>query len=77
MTSLKTYLAWREWEAYAEPVTEEGVRQAQRRHDAFVAGWKAAIDAGVVRLMYEHELNDHVHNIYHVSANIIERLKDK
>ena len=72
----KAYEAWRESESYQVPMTEEGVELADRRLKAFTKGWDAAIKHAVYALMEEHEEHDHIHNIYHVSANIIERLKD-
>lgn len=72
----KAYHAWRESESYQVPMTEEGVELADRRLKAFTKGWNAAIKHAVYVLMEEHEEFDHLHNIYHVSANIIERLKD-
>lgn len=72
----KAYLAWRESESYQVPMTEEGVELADKRFKAFTKGWNAALKHAIDVLMEEHEEHDHIHNIYHVSAKIIERLKD-
>jgi len=40
----KIYDAWREHEAYAVPVTEEGERKAARRWESFKAGWIKALE---------------------------------
>lgn len=70
----KAYEAWRESESYQIPMTDEGVELANRRLRAFTKGWNAAINASATRLMDEHEEYDHIHNIYHVSANIVKGL---
>ena len=72
----KAYYAWRESESYQVPMTEEGVALADRRLNAFTKGWNEALKHAIDVLMEEHYENDHLHNIYHVSAKIIERLKD-
>lgn len=36
--------AWRESEAWAVPMTEEGTRLAEHRYNGFIKGWKAAIE---------------------------------
>ena len=35
------YSAWRKYEAYQIPMTEEGTKQAEERWKAFKAGWIA------------------------------------
>lgn len=36
------YYAWRKWEAYQVPATEEGTRMMRERAQAFIAGWLAS-----------------------------------
>lgn len=76
MKTTHCYNAWRKFEAYAVPVTEDGVEAMQRRHNCFKAGWNAAVEHAIYILMEEHDEHDHIHNIYHVSANIVKDLKD-
>lgn len=70
------YNAWRESESYQVPMTDEGVELADRRLKSFTKGWNAAIKQAQYVLMEKHEENDHIHNIYHVSANIVKGLGD-
>lgn len=70
--------AWREFEAYAVPVTEEGMKSMQRRYNQFKAGWDAAIDNAVNLLISQHEVSKNNHNYWHVAANLIKaELKEK
>lgn len=68
------YHAWRESEAYQVPMTDKGVELADIRFKSFAKGWNAALKHAVYVLMEEHEEHNHLHNIYLVSANTIERL---
>ncbi len=65
------YQAWREFEAYAEPVTEAGVKSMQRRHNQFKAGWEAAINNVTNLLEIQHEAANGKHNYFLVAANLI------
>jgi hypothetical protein len=38
------YQAWRKWEAYSVPVTEEGLAKSDMRFQAFKAGWLSAME---------------------------------
>jgi hypothetical protein len=64
--------AWREFEAYAVPVTEEGMKSMQRRYNQFRAGWEAAIKNHVNLLMIQHEAAKDRHNYFKVAANLIQ-----
>ena len=35
------YSAWRKWESYQIPMTEDGIKKAEARWYAFKAGWLA------------------------------------
>ena len=73
----EAYMAWRESESYQVPMTLEGEEKANQRWLNFRKGWNAALKASVDKLMEEHDMNDHIHNIYHVSANIVKTLESK
>lgn len=68
------YQKWREHEAYAVPVTDEGMRLAGRRWQSFEAGWKAGIEEAIKVLMENHERVKNSHNFYHVAANMLKEL---
>ena len=72
----KAYEAWREKEAYAIPVTDEGIQQSVVRWNSFKAGWNAAIDEAV-RLLKDKQEGVDVHNMFIVSAQIIKVLKNE
>lgn len=71
----KAYEAWREKEAYAVPVTEEGELLAIGRWHQFTAGWDAAIDEAV-QLLQETQQAATTHNYFIVAAQIIKVLKN-
>ena len=75
------YNAWREFEAYAVPLTENGEKAMQKRKNQFYAGFKAGVDSCVSILMEQHEKTKEQHNIYHVAAKMVQTLyldgKDK
>lgn len=72
----RAYEAWREKEAYAVPVTEEGELLAVKRWHEFTAGWDAAIDEAV-QLLKEKQEGVDSHNYFIVSAQIIKVLKNE
>ena len=72
MTEEKTYNAWRESEAYAMPLTEEGVNKAQERWRGFNKGYEQALKDVVNLLMVQHEAAQERHNYWHVAACLIE-----
>lgn len=67
-----TYQKWRETEAYAVPMTPEGVKSSQERWRGFNQGYKQAIKGCVDLLMVQHEAAKGQHNYWHVAANLIE-----
>ncbi len=67
-----TYQKWREAEAYAVPMTPEGVKNSQERWRGFNQGYKQAIKGCVDLLMVQHEAAKGAHNYWHVAANLIE-----
>jgi len=71
----KAYEAWREKEAYAVPMTDEGLQQSVVRWNNFKAGWDAAVDEAVL-LLQETQQTSTTHNYFIVSAQIIKVLKD-
>ena len=72
----KAYEAWREKEAYAVPMTEEGALLAIARWHQFSAGWDAAIDEAV-KLLHETQQGPTTLNYFVVSAQIIKVLKNE
>ena len=62
----------REAEAYAVPMTSEGVKNSQERWRGFNQGYKQAIKNCVDLLMIQHEAAKGSHNYWHVAANLIE-----
>lgn len=65
------YNAWREFEAYAVPMTEEGERAMVRRMHQFRAGYCAAIK-DVIRMMeLQHEATEGRHNYWKIAANLV------
>lgn len=72
----RAYEAWREKEAYAVPMTEEGELRAIARWHQFTAGWDAAIDEAV-QLLQETQQASTTHNYFIVSAQIIKVLKNE
>lgn len=66
------YQKWREAEAYAVPMTPEGVESSQHRWRGFNEGYKQAIKDCVDLLMLQHEAAKGSHNYWHVAANLIE-----
>ena len=65
------YQKWRESEAYAEPMTEDGVKWAQQRWRGFNMGYKQAMKDAVDLLMVQHEAAKDSHNYWQVAANLI------
>lgn len=66
------YQKGREKEAYAVPMTPEGVKNSQERWRGFNQGYKKAIKDCVALLMIQHEAAKRQHNYWHVAANLIE-----
>ena len=66
------YQKWRESEAYAVPMSEEGVKWSQERCRGFNQGYKQAIKDCVDLLMIQHEAAKGLHNYWHVAANLIQ-----
>lgn len=70
----RLYDSWREWEAYAVPVTEQGMKAMERRRQQYYAGFAAGVDAAVEMLMEHHGNVKDVHNYYYVAAKMIREL---
>ena len=66
------YQKWREAEAYAVPMTPEGVKSSQERWRGFNQGYKQAIKDCVALLMIQHEAAKEIHNYWHVATKLIE-----
>lgn len=66
------YQKWREAEAYAVPMTPEGVKSSQERWRGFNQGYKQAIKDCVAFLMLQHEAAKEMHNYWHVASKLIE-----
>ena len=64
---MKEYEKWRESEAYAVPMTPDGVKWAQERWRGFSTGYKRAVKDAVNLLMSVKSS----HNYWHVAANLI------
>ena len=69
--TMKEYEAWRESEAYAVPMTEDGVKWSQERWRGFSKGYKQAMKDVVNLLMIQHEASKGTHNYWHVAANLV------
>ena len=65
------YQKWREHEAYAVPMTPDGVKWSQERWQGFNAGYKQAVKDAVNLLMIQHEAAKGAHNYWHVAANLV------
>ena len=65
------YQKWRESEAYAVPMTPDGVKWSQERWRGFNAGYKQAVKDAVDLLMVQHESAKGGHNYWQVAANLI------
>lgn len=65
------YQKWRESEAYAVPMTEEGVKWSQERWRGFNLGYKQAVKDAVNLLMIQHEAAKVTHNYWQVAANLV------
>jgi hypothetical protein len=72
----KAYIAWRESEAYAVPMTNEGVELANKRWFSFNKGYNAGIKEAVEQLMELHEIEQDRHNYYCIAANAVKALKE-
>lgn len=70
------YQKWREHEAYAVPMTDEGMKLAGSRWHSYEAGYKQAIEDAMEMLLDVHESVKERHNYYHVAANMIKELTD-
>ena len=66
------YQKWRGAEAYAVPMTPEGVKNSQERWRGFNQGYKQAIKDCVALLMIQHEAANGAHNYWKVAANLIQ-----
>ena len=66
------YQKWREKEAYAVPMTPEGVESSQERRRGFNQGYKQAIKDCVALLMIQHEAANGAHNYWKIAANLIQ-----
>jgi len=62
----------REAEAYAIPMTPDGVKSSQHRWRGFNEGYKQAIKDCVALLMIQHEAAKGAHNYWQVAANLIQ-----
>ena len=65
------YQKWRESEAYAVPMTHDGVKWSQERWRGFNMGYKQAVKDAVNLLMIQHEAAKGSHNYWQVAANLI------
>jgi hypothetical protein len=65
------YQKWRESEAYAVPMTEDGVKWSQERWRGFSTGYKQAMKDVISLLMIQHEAAKERHNYWHVAANLV------
>ena len=66
------YQKRRETEAYAVPMTPEGVKSSQERWRGYRLGYKQAIKDAVNLLMIQHEAAKGAHNYWQVAANLIQ-----
>ena len=65
------YQKWRESEAYAVPMTEDGVKRSEQRWRGFNKGYKQAMKDVINLLMVQHEAAKDSHNYWQVAANLI------
>lgn len=71
------YQKWRESEAYAVPMTEDGEKLMQSRWQAYQKGYKQAIKDACDLLIERHEPVKNYYNTYHVAANMLKELTDE
>ena len=69
--TMKEYEKWRESEAYAVPMTPDGVKWSQERWRGFSTGYKQAMKDVINLLMIQHEAAKGAHNYWHVAANLV------
>ena len=66
------YHKWRESEASAVPMTEDGVKRSEQRWRGFNMGYKQAMKDVIILLMVQHEAAKDCHNYCQVAATPIQ-----
>ena len=69
--TMKEYEKWRESEAYAVPMTPDGVKWSQERWRGFNTGYRQAMKDVINLLMIQHEAARGSRNYWHVAANLV------
>ena len=73
----RAYNAWRRAESFQIPVTEEGLQQAEQRHQWFLRGFEAGVRCAAEHLELKHkEVKDttRAHNFYLVASRFVREL---
>ena len=73
----RAYNAWRRAESFQIPVTEEGLQQAEQRHQWFLRGFEAGVRCAAEHLEFKHkEVKDttRAHNFYLVASRFVREL---
>jgi hypothetical protein len=73
----RAYNAWRRAESFQIPVTEEGLQQAEQRHQWFLRGFEAGVRCAAEHLELKHkEVKDttRAHNLYLVASRFVREL---
>lgn len=68
------YNAWRRQEAYAVPMTEEGLEAARKRFEEFRKGYVSGIRASLVSLERMHSEHKKQHNFFLIAKRHLEEI---
>lgn len=70
----RCFLAWRRSEAWAVPMTQEGIDMAGERYKEFKKGYIAGINAAAFEMEQVHRENKHIHKFFLLAHNYIRGL---
>lgn len=68
------YRAWRRREAYAVPMTDEGVKRAEDRYREFAIGFEAGLREAAYVLEEMHRENKDTHKFYLIASRAVREL---
>lgn len=73
----RAYEAWRRSESHQVPMTDEGMKLAEQRHQSFIKGFEAGVRCAAEHLELKHkEVKDTArdHNFYLVASRFVREL---
>lgn len=71
----KLYSDWRRSEAYAVPMTEDGLNIAEWRYQGFEQGYIAGVQRSAFEMERLHKENKHIHKFYLLAKEELDKLR--